>query len=357
MTTTRVLGRSGIEVSAIGMGCWAIGGPLWGDDKQPLGWGEVDDEESVRAVHAALDHGVTLFDTASNYGAGHSERVLGRALAGRRDRVVIATKFGFTSDEATRRATGEDHRPEYAVASLEASLRRLDTDHVDLYQLHLNDLAPTLALDLVDTLEALVSKGRIRAYGWSTDDPVSAAVFAASAPHCTVIQHEQSVLRDNAEMLAVCESHDLGSIARGPLAMGLLTAATRRLGADDVRGRAPEWLPWFADGRPAPQWAQRVARVRAALTSDGRTLAQGALGWLLARSPRTVPIPGFRTVTQVEENVGVLAHGPLPDDAYAEVELLLSDLRPATAGQLPADLRPATAGHPPEDLRPAGAGA
>ncbi|MDG4796438.1 aldo/keto reductase [Micromonospora sp. WMMD1082] len=331
MTTTRKLGRSGIEVSAIGMGCWAIGGPLWGDEGQPYGWGEVDDEESVRAVHAALDHGVTFFDTASNYGAGHSERVLGRALAGRRDRVVIATKFGHTAEEATRRATGTDHRPEYAVASLEGSLRRLGTDHVDLFQLHLNDLAPALALDLVDTLEAQVGKGTIRAYGWSTDHPASAATFAAAAPHCTAIQHEQSVLRDNADLLAVCEEYDLGSIARGPLAMGLLTAATRSLGADDVRGRAPDWLEWFADGQPAPQWAERVAGVRAALTADGRTLAQGALGWLLARSPRTVPIPGFRTVAQVEENVATLARGPLPADAYAEVERHLADLRPAGA--------------------------
>ncbi|MFB9853703.1 aldo/keto reductase [Micromonospora andamanensis] len=327
MTTTRKLGRSGIEVSAIGMGCWAIGGPLWGDDRQPLGWGEVDDEESVRAVHAAIEHGVTFFDTASNYGAGHSERVLGRAVAGRRDQVVIATKFGYSSDEATRRATGEDHRPEYAVASLEASLRRLDTDHVDLLQLHLNDLAPALALDLVDTLESMVTQGKIRAYGWSTDHPDSAAAFAPAAPHCTAIQHDQSVLRDNADMLAVCEKHDLASINRGPLAMGLLTAATRSLGDDDVRGRAPEWLPWFTDGQPAPQWAQRIDRVRAALTADGRTLAQGALGWLLARSPRTVPIPGFRTVAQVEENTRVLALGPLPADAYAEVERELSELR------------------------------
>ncbi|PZF87123.1 aldo/keto reductase [Micromonospora endophytica] len=332
MTITRLLGRSGIKVSAIGLGCWAIGGPLWGDDGQPLGWGEVDDNESVRAIHAALDHGATFFDTASNYGAGHSERVLGRALAGRRDGVVIATKFGYTTDEATRRALGTDHSPAYAVESLQTSLRRLGTDHVDLFQLHLGDLPPAVALDLVDTLEAEVTKGTIRAYGWSTDDPASAAAFAAAAPHCATIQHDQSVLRDNAEMLAVCAAHDLASINRGPLAMGLLTATTRSLGDDDVRGRAPQWLSWFTDGQPTPEWAERVARVRAALTADGRTLAQGALGWLLARSPRTVPIPGFRTVRQVEENLGVLALGPLPDDAFAEVERILAELRSAGDG-------------------------
>ncbi|MEU7974334.1 aldo/keto reductase [Micromonospora sp. NPDC049089] len=327
MTMTRTLGRSGIEVSAIGMGCWAIGGPLWGDGGQPFGWGEVDDDESIRTIHRALDLGVTLFDTASNYGAGHSERVLGRALSGRRDDVVIATKFGNVSEERTRRALGTDASPAFAVRSLEDSLRRLGTDHVDLYQLHLNDLPVPAALDLVDTLEALVDQGKIRAYGWSTDDAASAEAFAAAGPHCAAIQHDESVLRDNAAVLAVCDKHDLASLNRGPLAMGLLTGSTRAVGADDVRGRAPEWLEWFTDGRPTPRWAARVDQVRAALTADGRTLAQGALGWLLARSPRTVPIPGLRTVAQADENLSTLELGPLSPESYAEVERLLTDLR------------------------------
>ncbi|MEV7987693.1 aldo/keto reductase [Micromonospora sp. NPDC085948] len=331
MTTTRTLGRSGIEVSAIGMGCWAIGGPLWGDDRQPYGWGEVDDDESIRTIHRALDLGVTFFDTASNYGAGHSERILGRALTGRRDGAVIATKFGNVSEESTRRALGTDASPAFAVRSLEDSLRRLGTDHVDLYQLHINELPVPAALDLVDTLEGLVDQGKIRAYGWSTDNPASAEAFAAAGPHCAAIQHDESVLRDNAGVLAVCDSHELASLNRGPLAMGLLTGSTRAVGADDVRGRAPEWLEWFTDGRPTPRWAARVDQVRAALTADGRTLAQGALGWLLARSPRTVPIPGLRTVAQAEENLATLALGPLSAEAYAEVERLLADLRPVHA--------------------------
>ncbi|RQW95754.1 aldo/keto reductase [Micromonospora inaquosa] len=327
MTTTRTLGRSDMTVSAIGMGCWAIGGPLWGDDGQPFGWGEVDDDESIRTIHRALDLGVTLFDTASNYGAGHSERILGQALVGRRDSVVIATKFGNVSEEATRRALGTDASPAFAVRSLDDSLRRLGTDYVDLYQLHVNALPVPAALDLVDTLESLVDQGKIRAYGWSTDDPASAEEFAAAGPHCAVIQHDESVLRDNAAVLAVCDKHDLASLNRGPLAMGLLTGSTRAVGADDVRGRAPEWLEWFTDGRPTPRWAARVDQVRAALTADGRTLAQGALGWLLARSPRTVPIPGLRTVAQANENLATLEQGPLSPESYTEVERLLTDLR------------------------------
>lgn len=209
----------------------------------------------------------------------------------------------------------------------DGGLRRLGTDHVDLYQLHLNDLSTSAALDLIDTLEDLVSEGKIRAYGWSTDHPRSAAAFAAAGAHCATVQHDQSVLRDNAAMLAVCDTYDLASINKGPLAMGLLTGATRAVGSDDIRGEAPPWLVWFTDGRPTPKWAQRVTRIRAALTADGRTLAQGALGWLLARSPRTVPIPGCRTVAQAAENIGTLARGPLPADAYAEVERLLAGLR------------------------------
>jgi aryl-alcohol dehydrogenase-like predicted oxidoreductase len=106
----RKLGRSGIEISALGMGCWAIGGPFWSGET-PLGWGEVDDNESIRAVHAALDHGVNFFDTANVYGAGHSERVLAKAFAGMRSKVVIATKFNAVFDENTRQVTGSDSSP------------------------------------------------------------------------------------------------------------------------------------------------------------------------------------------------------------------------------------------------------
>src|SRR2546430_16099084 len=132
-TMTRSLGRSRIQVSGLGFGCWAIGGPLWERGK-PLGWGEVDDAESIRAIHAALDLGVTFFDTANVYGAGHSERILGRALAGRRDRVGIATKFGNLSDERTREMTGVDGTPDGGRRQPADSLRRLGTDYVDPYQ-------------------------------------------------------------------------------------------------------------------------------------------------------------------------------------------------------------------------------
>lgn len=329
MTKTRTLGRSGIEVSALGMGCWAIGGPLW-DGNQPLGWGEVDDDESIRAVHAALDLGITFFDTASNYGAGHSERVLGRALAGRRGEVVIASKFGNLFDEKTRAATGQDGSPGYMRSCLDGVLRRLGTDYLDLYQFHINHAPLDQALDLIEGLEDLVRQGKIRAYGWSTDNAANAAAFAEAGTHCTAIQYNLSVLDDNPEMVRVCERLDQGGINRGPLAMGLLSGKYhdgRIIGADDVRGKAPDWLRYFASGAAAPEWAARVDSVRDALTVGGRTLAQGSLAWIWARSAGTLPIPGCRTVAQVEENAGALEHGPLSPSEFAEVESLLEDLR------------------------------
>src|SRR4051812_16600180 len=326
METNRTLGRSGIGVSALGFGCWAIGGEWQNTEGQPLGWGKVDDDESVRAVHRALDLGVTFFDTADTYGAGHSERVLGRALGKRRDDVVVATKWGNVFDEDTRTLTGSDDSPAYARRALTASLRRLGTDHVDLYQLHLSDADPERAAELRDSCEEFVREGLIRAYAWSTDDPARAAVFA-EGEHCAAVQHAVNVLSDAPEMIVLCEEFELASINRSPLAMGLLTgkyAQGAALQSGDIRNRPPAWLQGFGDGSGAdPMWLSRVDAVREILTSGGRTLAQGALAWLWARSPRTIPIPGFRSVAQAEQNAGAMEKGPLTAEQSTEVDRIL----------------------------------
>jgi aryl-alcohol dehydrogenase-like predicted oxidoreductase len=321
---TRVLGRSGIEVSALGVGCWAIGGPFF-EDGRPLGWGEVDDDESVRALRRALELGVTFFDTAAVYGTGHSEEVLGRAFAGRRDEVVIATKFGIAFDPERRELTGDDADPAGLRGQLEGALRRLGTDHVDLYQLHLGGLPVDRALDLVPVLDGFVKEGSIRAYGWSTDDSSRAAAFA-EASQATSVQHDFSVVRDASAVLAVAERFDLASINKAPLAMGLLSGkytASSRVGTDDIRGVSPDWMEYFRDGVPSPALLARIDAVREILTSGGRTLAQGALAYLWARSGKTIPIPGCRTVAQVEENAGALAFGPLTPDQLAQVQALV----------------------------------
>ncbi len=322
---TRTLGRSGITVSALGMGCWAIGGPFWRDDT-PVGWGQVDDVESTRAIHRALDLGVTFFDTADVYGAGHSERVLGRALDARRSEVVIATKFGNVFDEETRVITGSDQSPVFIRQACEASLARLDTDYIDLYQFHNGGYDPASAVEVRETLEELVTEGKIRAYAWSTDDPARARVFA-EGPHCAAVQFQLNVLDDNPEMVALCEELGLAGINRGPLAMGLLTgkySGGAEPSIDDVRGRrAPDWMRYFVGGQANPEWLAKLEAIRDVLTSGGRTLAQGALAWLWGRSETTVPIPGFKTVAQVEENAGAMNHGPLTPAQMTQIAALL----------------------------------
>ena len=323
---TRTLGRSGIEVSALGMGTWSLSGPMRGGDDQNFGWGATDDAEAQRAIRLAVELGVTLFDTANVYGLGLSERLLGASLPGVRDQLVIATKWGGTVDEAAGVLLDDDGTPENVRPSLLGSLRRLGTDHVDLFQFHINGHPPTLAEDLVAVCEDLVAEGLIRAYGWSTDFPESAEVFA-KGPHCAAVQHQFNVLSDNRPMLDLCERHDLASLNRGPLAMGLLSdrvTAQTTFAPDTVRGSAPEWLAWFADGRAVPEFLARRDSVRDILTSDGRTVAQGALGYIWARSGRTIPLPGCRTVAQVVESAGALRLGPLTGAQVEEIDRILA---------------------------------
>jgi aryl-alcohol dehydrogenase-like predicted oxidoreductase len=240
----RTLGKSKLEVSALGMGCWAIGGPwMWaqpGREAYPAGWGNTDDDESIRAIHAAMEMGVNFFDTAANYGAGHSEGVLGRALKGRRDQVVIATKFGHIVNEKEKTVYGDPAQIIKNVRTdVKNSLRRLQTDFVDIYQLHEGGYDPKLALELQSVLEELVSSGKIRWYGWSTDIVENARVFA-SGSHSTSIQFRLNALFDNPGMRKVCADFDLAGIIKDPLNKGILTGkfnSTSTFPENDIRSR------------------------------------------------------------------------------------------------------------------------
>lgn len=317
---TRQLGGSGIEVSAIGMGCWAIGGPAWIGDT-PVGWGQVDDHESKRAILRAIDLGVTFFDTADVYGCGHSERVLGKMLAERRDKVVIATKFGRVFDEKTRQITGSNAGPEHIRHACDTSLKRLNTGYIDLYQFHLNDWDIREAEIVRDVLEELCAEGKIRSYAWSTDDPERASVFA-EGPRCAAVQFRLNVFQRNDAMVKFCEGHNQAGVIRTPLGMGMLTGkfnADSELPDDDVRSGWDFKEGLIADG------LKGLDAIRDILTSDGRTLAQGAIGWLWAHSPVTIPIPGFKTVAQVEENVGAAEFGPLTDVQMGRIDTILGE--------------------------------
>lgn len=318
---TRVLGKNSLTVSAMGLGCWAIGGP-WTKNGIHLGWGNINDDESIRAIHRAFDLGINFFDTAPNYGAGHSERILGQAFSDRRSKVIIATKFGTHIDEDARQVKEYAGHPELMSnirQDCEASLRRLQTDTIDLYQFHMGTYPLTQAIEVRHLLEELVSEGKIRFYGWSTDDLECANLFA-EGEHCVTIQHRLNVLLDAPEMLAVCEDWDVASIIRGPLGRGLLTGKYTKdttFPENDNRHREK-----FRDQWTIPILA-RLDDIRDVLTSGGRTLAQGALGWIWARSVHTIPIPGFKTINQVEENAGALKFGPLSIKEMGQIDQIL----------------------------------
>ena len=313
----------GLEVPALGFGGWAIGGPFFADTV-PLGWGKVDDAESTAAIHAALDGGIRFFDTASNYGGGHSEQVIGAALQGRDD-VVIATKFGHVVDPASKQALADDVSPEFITRIVETSLRNLRRERIDLLQLHVGYLPVAEAAGVFEQLGRLREAGKIDAFGWSTDTPASAAAFAG-VDGFVAIQHQMNVLDPADAMIAVIERAGLISINRGPLAMGLLTGKftpSTEIARDDVRTADVAWMTYFRDGRVSPEFTARLDAIRDVLRQDGRSLTQGALAWLWGRSERTLPIPGIRTVAQAKENAGALAFGPLPPDAVAEIDRLL----------------------------------
>lgn len=322
MIQKRYLGRSGIEISPMGLGCWAIGGSLWRKDGGSLSWGKVDDDESIRAIHRAIDLGITLFDTADVYGAGHSEHLLGQALAGQRDRVVIMTKFGAQFEESTKTWLGYPEEigitSSFVREACAASLKRLNTDYIDLYLFHWANYDAGRAADLLPILENLVAKGKIRGYGWSTNDPVRAQIFA-EGEHCLAIEHHHNILQRNNEMMQLCKEHNLTSIVRGPLAMGMLTGKFTRdtkLPQDDVRS-------WDLDqGRFAAE-LEMVDALRNTLTLDGRSMTQAALGWLWACGDHIIPIPGFKNVRQVEENVGAIQYGPLSDEQMQRIDRIL----------------------------------
>jgi aryl-alcohol dehydrogenase-like predicted oxidoreductase len=149
----------------------------------------------------------------------------------------------------------------------------------------------------------------------------------AQGPKCAAIQLQLNVMDNNSAVIALCEKYDLAALNRGPLAMGLLTdkySADTRLAADDVRGKkSPEWMKYFKDGKPNTEWLSKRDAVRQILTSNGRSVAQGALAWLWARSQKTLPIPGFRTVKQVEENARAMQFGPLTSEQMRQIDVLL----------------------------------
>jgi aryl-alcohol dehydrogenase-like predicted oxidoreductase len=235
--------------------------------------------------------------------------------------VVLATKVGWVSKAAF---AGTLSRA-WIMRAVEASLQRLGTDYIDLYQLHVGEVSLEQAAEVAATLEDLRREGLIRAYGWSTDTPACALRWTGR-PGCVAVQHGMNLFDDRPEMVALAANQGWASIDRSPLAMGMLSGkftGASRLAASDVRGAGHAWVPYFADGRPRPEFLAQLDAVREILTSGGRTLAQGALAWLWARGAHTIPIPGFKTERQVTENAGAMAFGPLATAQMLEIDTIL----------------------------------
>jgi aryl-alcohol dehydrogenase-like predicted oxidoreductase len=307
----------------LGLGCWAIGGPFFAGDRA-VGWGDVDDAVSTRAIHTAVEHGIRLFDTAQAYGAGHSETVLGAALKSHPD-VAIVTKVGVGIDTHTKQITFGATDPAAIKTSIDASRERLQRDCIDMILLHDNELPITDAAPIFDMLAGLCRDGVIKSYGWSTDFPDRATAFA-DQPGFVAVEHAMNLFLMADHMVPTVQDAGLVPLIRSPLAMGVLGGkydAGTTFSSDDIRGSNDDWKGYFHDGRITPETLSQLQAVRDILTSGGRTLAQGALAWLWGRSAAVVPIPGFRTPDQVNDLCGALDHGPLTPTQMAEVETVL----------------------------------
>jgi aryl-alcohol dehydrogenase-like predicted oxidoreductase len=290
MRTAR-LGR--LEVSRIGLGAMGMSYAYTGAGS--------DDAESIRTIHRALDLGVTLLDTAEVYGPYTNEELVGRALQGRRDQVVLATKFGLISH--TGRGPGmPDGSPDNLRAAVEGSLRRLGTDHIDLYYQHRVDPGTPIE-DTMGALAELVQQGKIRYVGLS--EAWADTVRRAHAVHpVSALQSEYSLwTRDQDELLPVLRELGVGLVAYSPIGRGFLTGALRtpadldRLDDDDFRKTNPRFT-----GENFQRNLRIADEVRAVADETGATPAQVALAWLLAKGDDIVPIPGTKHVNRVEEN-------------------------------------------------------
>ena len=290
---TRELGRSGLRVSALGLGCMGLS----------YGYGPATDRtEAIALLRAAVEQGVSFFDTAEAYGPFFNEELLGEALAPFRDQLVIATKFGFKGGHAD---AGLDSRPERIRAVAEASLARLKTDRIDLFYQHRVD--PNVPIeDVAGTVKDLIAEGKVKHFGLS-EAGVDTIRRAHAVQPVAALQSEYSLWWREPEqaVLPVLEELGIGFVPFSPLGKGFLTGAINvdtQFAADDFRNSVPRFA---AEARQANQ--ALVDRISAIAAEKGATPAQVALAWLLARKPWIVPIPGTTKPHRLTENLGAAA--------------------------------------------------
>jgi aryl-alcohol dehydrogenase-like predicted oxidoreductase len=311
----RKLGNSNLEVSALGLGCMGMSSAYG-----PAG----DKQEMIAIIRAAVERGVTFFDTAEAYGPFANEELVGEALAPLRNQVVIATKFGFDIDPNTgRRSGGLDSRPEHIKQVAEASLKRLKTDAIDLFYQHRVD--PDVPIeDVAGAVKDLIRQGKVKHFGLSEAGAKTIRRAHAIQP-VTAVQSEYSLwTRDpEAEVLPTLEELGIGFVPFSPLGAGFLTGkidTNTTFHSTDFRNISPRFTP---DARKANQ--ALVDLLGKVAEQKKATPAQIALAWLLAQKPWIVPIPGTRKLARLEENIGAIAVELTPDDLH-EIESAASKI-------------------------------
>lgn len=316
---------NGVTVPRIGLGTWAAGGMMiWPDG--PSSYGSISRDEAIAGIRLAYDLGVRIFDTAAAYGAGNAELILGEALADKPDTVIV-TKCGFTGNPVTRVIDPVDLSPAAIRRGVEGSLARLKRPAVDVVLLHHNGLEVAKARPVFDALEAMRAEGLIACYGWSSD-AVDGIAAVADYSGFKVVEHDLNVFDTAVDMLRLVEQRQLYSMARLPLAMGLLSgkySTGARLTGTDVRASSAPWLKYFKQGAANDDYLVLLRKIEPLLTTNGRSLSQGALSWILAASDRAIPLPGFTASSQIRDNVGALTHGKLPPEIMEQVRRIVSE--------------------------------
>ncbi len=287
----RILGKSGIEVTKIGVGLWAIGGDEWG---------EVDDRESLDMIDAALDLGINFFDTADVYGGGHSEKLLGKAMKGRRDQFIVATKIGWRGFDGEKGTSAYD-TVEKLIAGVETNLERLQTDYVDVIQSHIDFHEPNMEI-FVEGFQKLQAQGKVRAYGVSTSDFEYLQAFNADNKAST-LQIDYSILNRTPEqnIFPYTMENDLGVLVRGPLAMGILTGKfTKDTRFEDGDFRQ-NWIKNEDEHQVFLNDLEKVEKLKP--LTNGRSMAQLAIQFVMQHPAVTLAIPGAKRISQLKENV------------------------------------------------------